>query len=70
MRNMPDTHWKELLAADRAQIWHPYSAMPGKTPVFPLFPPRAFGCASPTEKNSSTVYRPGGAPSMATIILF
>ena len=26
--------------------------------------------ASPTEKNSSTVYRPGGAPSMATIILF
>ena len=36
MRNMPDTHWKELLAADRAQVWHPYSAMPGKTPVFPV----------------------------------
>ena len=33
---MPDTHWKELLAADRAQVWHPYSAMPGKTPGFPI----------------------------------
>ena len=67
---MLDTHWKKLLAADRAQVWHPYSAMPGKPPFFLLFPPKAFGCASPTAQNSSTACRPGGAPSMATIILF
>ena len=33
---MLDTYWKELLATDRSQVWHPYSAMPGKTPVFPV----------------------------------
>ena len=33
---MPDTHWKELLVADRSQVWHPYAAMPGQTPVFPV----------------------------------
>lgn len=36
MSPMSDTDWQALLAADRSRVWHPYSAMPARTPVFPV----------------------------------
>jgi adenosylmethionine-8-amino-7-oxononanoate aminotransferase len=33
---MSDADWTDLAARDRRELWHPYSTVPGTTPVFPV----------------------------------
>ena len=33
---MLEAEWEKLLAADRVSVWHPYTSLPGQTPVFPV----------------------------------
>ena len=33
---MPEVDWEELLAFDRAHVWHPYAALPAAAPPLPV----------------------------------